>query len=246
MLHPIRPLRLRHAGTVLAAGCALAAVPATAGAAPLAATPARAAVPAEQALVELTAPHVARATPNANGRRIESVPARRPLTRVRTVLPVVAAARGGWIKVMLPGRPNGHKGWIRTYRTRPASTPWHLTVDLSTHRVTAYRDGVVQRRFRAIIGTPATPTPRGRFFVEEAMRLATTDAGGPYALATSARSDVLQEFAGGPGQIALHGTNNLWGELGTSVSHGCVRLSNAAITWLAKRIGRGVPLTITR
>jgi Ice-binding-like len=33
--------------------------------------------------------------------------------------------------------------------------------------------------------------------------------GGPYALATSDRSDVLQEFDGGPGQIALHGLDNL-------------------------------------
>ena len=55
---------------------------------------------------------------------------------------------------------------------------------------------------------------------------------------------MLQEFAGGPGQIALHGTGNLAGALGTAVSHGCIRLSPAAITWLARRIGAGTPLTI--
>ncbi|MBA2515048.1 MAG: L,D-transpeptidase, partial [Solirubrobacterales bacterium] len=66
-----------------------------------------------------------------------------------------------------------------------------------------------------------------------------------FALATSARSEVLQEFNGGPGQIALHGTDNLPDDpLGTAASHGCVRLSTRAITWLARRIGRGVPLTI--
>ncbi|MDA0178764.1 L,D-transpeptidase [Solirubrobacter phytolaccae] len=210
------------------------------------ATPARAAVPAEQALVVLTAPHVARAHPRASARVIQSVPARAPLTRVRTTLPVVGPARGGWVRVMLPGRPNGRTAWIRTYRTLRRSTPWQLRVDLSARRVTAYRDGVVQRRFRAIVGAPGTPTPRGRFFVEEAVRLAATAAGGPYALATSARSTVLQEFEGGPGQIALHGTNHLAGALGTDVSHGCVRLSDAAIRWLAARIGRGVPVTVTR
>ena len=57
---------------------------------------------------------------------------------------------------------------------------------------------------------------------------------------------MLQEFAGGPGQIAIHGVQNLSGALGTAVSHGCVRLSNRAITWLAGRIGRGVSLTVTR
>ena len=56
------------------------------------------------------------------------------------------------------------------------------------------------------MGTPATPTPPGKFFIEEAVALAPGHAGGPFALATSARSNVLQEFEGGPGQIALHGT----------------------------------------
>ncbi len=72
------------------------------------------------------------------------------------------------------------------------------------------------------------------------------ETGGPYALATSARSNVFQEFEGGPGQIALHGTNNLVGSLGTAASHGCIRLSTRAITWMARRIGAGVPLTIVR
>jgi lipoprotein-anchoring transpeptidase ErfK/SrfK len=70
-------------------------------------------------------------------------------------------------------------------------------------------------------------------------------AGAPYALALSARSYVLQEFAGGPGQIALHGLGNVGGTMGTAVSKGCVRLENASITWLAERIGPGVPVTIT-
>jgi lipoprotein-anchoring transpeptidase ErfK/SrfK len=102
------------------------------------------------------------------------------------------------------------------------------------------------RRFRAVIGTPSTPTPRGRFFVEEALALSPLAAGGPFALATSARSQVLQEFEGGPGQIALHGMNGLSGEPGTAASHGCIRLRAHAITWLARRIGAGVPLTIRR
>jgi len=69
-------------------------------------------------------------------------------------------------------------------------------------------------------------------------------AGAPFALATSARSNVLQEFDGGPGQIALHGTGNLAGALGTASSHGCIRLATPDITWLAMHIGAGVPLRI--
>ena len=119
-------------------------------------------------------------------------------------------------------------------------------VRLSARRVTVYRGGHVRRQFRAIVGKPSTPTPRGAFFVEEGLALSSYEAGAPYALATSARSNALQEFDGGPGQIALHGTDNLTGRLGTAVSHGCVRLGTQAITWLARRIGAGVPLRITR
>jgi lipoprotein-anchoring transpeptidase ErfK/SrfK len=117
---------------------------------------------------------------------------------------------------------------------------------LRARRVTVFRFGRVVRRFRAVIGKPATPTPRGRFFIEEALTLSSHEAGGPFALATSARSNVLQEFEGGPGQIALHGTDNLSGALGSAVSHGCIRLGTRAITWLAKRIRGGVPLTVKR
>jgi lipoprotein-anchoring transpeptidase ErfK/SrfK len=80
--------------------------------------------------------------------------------------------------------------------------------------------------------------------VEEAVALSPQASGNPFALATSARSNVLQEFEGGPGQIALHGTNGLSGSPGDAASHGCIRLGTSAITWLARRIGAGVPLTI--
>jgi lipoprotein-anchoring transpeptidase ErfK/SrfK len=100
------------------------------------------------------------------------------------------------------------------------------------------------RTFAAIVGKPATPTPPGNYFVEESMKLSAGAAGAPYALATSDRSNVLQEFEGGPGQIALHGVENIGGQLGTAESHGCVRLANSAITWLVGRIRPGVPITI--
>jgi lipoprotein-anchoring transpeptidase ErfK/SrfK len=230
------------------AGLAVALV--TAAIACVPASPARAAestVPASRPLVVLLHDHIARTRPNVRAHPIAAVGSLRPLTRVRTVLPVLGHAdRSPWVKVRLPGRPNGRTGWIRTWQTRSANTEWHIQVRLSARRVIVYRDGRVARRFRAVVGNPSTPTPRGRFFIEEPIALSPQDHGGPFALATSARSEVLQEFDGGPGQIGLHGTNNLPGALGTAVSHGCVRVSTPAITWLARRIGSGVPLTIMR
>lgn len=205
-----------------------------------------AAVPVSQPLVVVLTDHAARAHPSSDARYVETVAALRPLTRVRTVLPVLGSAKGGsWLRVRLPGRPNSHRGWIRRAHTRHVSTGWQLSLDLSARRLTVNRDGHAVRRFDVVVGNPWTPTPRGRFFIEEALSLS-YQVGGPFALATSARSNVLQEFEGGPGQIALHGTNGLAGALGTAASHGCIRLGTGAITWLAGRIGAGVPLTIRR
>ena len=172
----------------------------------------------------------------------------RPLTDGRTVLPVLGRRTGAngvrWLHVMLPGRPNGRTGWIRQRATVASSTRWHIVVDTSTRRVIVYRNGRRLRSFKAIVGKPSTPTPHGQFFVEEGIRLRATDVGAPFALALSARSDVLQEFAGGPGHIALHGLMNIGGVLGTAVSHGCVRLGNGMMRWLIVRIVAGTPVTI--
>jgi lipoprotein-anchoring transpeptidase ErfK/SrfK len=241
-----RPLGLRRGvfalGVAILAAAAGHALVAPAGAAATT-------VAAGQPLVVLLQDHIARTRPDVGAHRIESVQARRPLTSVRTILPVLGHATSAdgmdWLHVRLPGRPSGHKGWIPAPHTRSASTGWYISVSLSARRVTVSLYGGVQRRFKAVVGKPSTPTPRGHFFVEEALSLSSRAAGSPFALASSARSRVLQEFDGGPGQIALHGTNHLSGALGTAASHGCIRLSTRAITWLARRVGAGVPLTIT-
>jgi lipoprotein-anchoring transpeptidase ErfK/SrfK len=175
------------------------------------------------------------------------VGARRPITGERTVLPVVGrATRDGarWLRVLLPGRPNASDGWIAQRGTAPSTTSWHLVVRTSDRRVLVYRRGRLVESFAAVVGKASTPTPHGRFFVEESVRMRPGSAGGPYALALSAHSNVLQEFDGGPGQVAIHGVANLGGTPGTAVSHGCVRLADRSIRWLAARIAPGVPVTI--
>ena len=218
----------------------------TAGPAFGAGTPAR--VKATQQLAVLESPHGAHQEPEASSPQTEVVPSRRPITGERTTLPVTGSLTGAdgvrWLQVMLPGRPNSSTGWIAQQGTRKLMTGWHIVVDLAARRVSAYSNGHLLRSFQAVVGKPSTPTPTGQFFVEEIVQMASGEAGGPFALALSARSDALQEFEGGPGQIAIHGRDNLGGTLGAAESHGCIRLGSAGIDWLAARIGPGTPATI--
>jgi hypothetical protein len=206
-------------------------------------------VSSSQRLATLTRSHEAFAEPHRGSPRVGLVLDTRPLTGEQTVLPVIGASTGAgglkWLDVMLPGRPNGHTGWITQAGTRTSSTRWHIVVHTLARRVAIYFNGTPVRTFTAIVGKPSTPTPDGAFFVEEAVQLPASAVGAPFALALSARSDVLHEFDGGPGQIALHGLDNVGGVLGTAESHGCVRLADLTMRWLVARIGPGVPVTIT-
>jgi lipoprotein-anchoring transpeptidase ErfK/SrfK len=201
-----------------------------------------------QEVASLLTRHPALVAPRRGSRRLRIVAARRPITNERTVLPVVGHATDAsgrlWLRVQLPGRPNGGSGWIERAGTHAGTTAFHLVVEISLRRVIVYQHAKAIRTFRAIVGKPSTPTPQGEYFVEEAVELPSNVAGAPFALALSARSDVYQEYAGGPGQVALHGLANVGGSLGTAVSHGCVRLEAAVMRWLVLRVGPGVPVTI--
>ncbi|HEY5318414.1 MAG TPA: L,D-transpeptidase [Solirubrobacteraceae bacterium] len=205
-------------------------------------------VNATQRLVVLLYGHRAYRSPRISAPQLAPLPAKTPITGEQTTLPVIGQAegRGGthWLKVMLPGRPNGSSGWISRGGTYAAVTGWHIVASTPDRRIWVYFHGRLKKVFEAVVGKPSTPTPSGDFFVEETVIMPASEPGGPFALALSARSDVLQEFDGGPGQIAIHGRDGLGGTLGTAASHGCMRLATSAITWLAARIVPGVPVRI--
>jgi lipoprotein-anchoring transpeptidase ErfK/SrfK len=229
-------------------GVSLVVASLSSAAAPGLASAHRSGVPATQRLAVLLTGHAVHRDPDAQSALTGSVEPRRPITGEQTVLPVVARSTGRngthWLKVMLPGRPNSFSGWIASQGTRTAITGWRIVVNLRQRHVSVYRHGELVRRFEAVVGKPSTPTPTGHFFVEETLQMYAGEPGGPFALALSARSNALQEFEGGPGQIAIHGRDALGGVLGDAESHGCMRLATASIDWLAERIGPGVPVRI--
>jgi lipoprotein-anchoring transpeptidase ErfK/SrfK len=227
-----------------AAFACLMVAPACAQAAPVA---------PHQETVALLASQGVRSAPSPDAGVVAQVSAKRPMTGARTVLPLLGQSidttGGSWLQVRLPGRTlkgaaPPATGWISAANTRMSATDWHLVVHRSARSVTVFHNGQKLRTYKAIVGKHSTPTPTGEFFVEENVQLPGDRPGAPFALATSARSAVFQEFEGGPGQIALHGTGILPGALGSASSHGCVRFANKSINWLGERIDAGTPVTI--
>jgi lipoprotein-anchoring transpeptidase ErfK/SrfK len=150
----------------------------------------------------------------------------------------------GWLRVLLPMEPNGSEGWIRSADVELSEHPYRIRVDLGARRLTLFEEDDVVLRESVAVGMPGAPTPTGMFFTTVLAR--PDDTGGPYgrfAYGLSAYSEVYEEFAGGDGQVAIHGTNAPW-LIGQAVSHGCIRMSNAAITRLARVVPLGTPVRI--
>jgi lipoprotein-anchoring transpeptidase ErfK/SrfK len=147
--------------------------------------------------------------------------------------------------VQIPKRPNGVTAWVSAGQVAVATVSTRIVVDLSEKRVTLYKDGTKVLTSTAAIGSPATPTPTGRFYVNQ--RLIPTQKGGPFgpgAVGVSAFSDVLTGWTQG-GPIAIHGTNAPW-SIGKAVSNGCIRIPNAKLLQLFSVALNGTPVLIRR
>ncbi|MFC5381546.1 L,D-transpeptidase family protein [Aquipuribacter nitratireducens] len=148
----------------------------------------------------------------------------------------------GWYRVHLPVRPNGSTGWVAADDVTVARVPYRLVMDVAANELTLLEGERVLRTMPAASGTGDTPTPTGLFYLTELLE--PTNAGyGPFAYGLSAHSEVLTSFGGGPGQIGLHGTDDA-ASVGRAVSHGCIRLSDDDITYLAGLLPLGTPIEI--
>jgi lipoprotein-anchoring transpeptidase ErfK/SrfK len=167
----------------------------------------------------------------------------------QTLLVLAAATSKGreWLKVLLPTRPNGSQGWVPRDNVVLAHTRYWIDIRTSSRRVTIYRGGIRIRRFRAVVGAPATPTPTGLAAVYEHNRQPDPrEFLGPWALPLTIMSNVLENYGGGPGRVAIHGRGgaSLQDPLGSARSHGCIRVNNKDISWMAAHIRAGVPVRI--
>ncbi len=149
-----------------------------------------------------------------------------------------------WVRVGLSVLPNGSEGWVR----RSSLGGWsfvntRLVISRARLTATLFRSGRVIFRAPVGVGASGTPTPVGTFYVRDRLTDFTSPMYGPLAFGTNARSPTLTDWPAG-GFVGIHGTDqpNL---IPGRVSHGCVRLTNAAILRLGRLMPVGTPVTIT-
>ena len=148
------------------------------------------------------------------------------------------------MQVLLPVRPNGSVGWVHLSDVTLTVNPFHIDVSLSAHTITVTDANSVIYTGPAAVGAPDTPTPIGTFYLYVLLQAPDpTGPYGPYAYGLSSHSDALETFAGGDAEIGIHGNDDV-SALGQSVSHGCIRIDNAAIADLAKRLPLGTPVAV--
>jgi L,D-transpeptidase catalytic domain len=157
---------------------------------------------------------------------------------------VLASRRAGgrtWLRVRVPGRPNGRSGWVRSNALGPLhAVRTQLVVNRATAHATLYRSGRPVWRAPVGVGAPGTPTPAGRFWIRELLK-ASGGVYGPWAFGTSAYS-TLSDWPGG-GVIGIHGTNQPQ-LLPGRPSHGCIRVRNGDLARLVKLMPIGTPVKI--
>jgi L,D-transpeptidase catalytic domain len=190
--------------------------------------------------------NAARAEPGVTSRIVASVATHTPegTPNALTVLGTKADTVGRvWVHVRLPMLPNGTAGWV-TRRSLGAyqSVDTHLVVDRMRLLATLYRNGSAIFTAPVGIGTDAWPTPGGEFTVRSRLTRYASPFYGPVAFGTTARSAVLTDWPAG-GFVGIHGTDEPKLIPGR-ISHGCIRMRNAAIRRLARLMPVGTPLTI--
>jgi lipoprotein-anchoring transpeptidase ErfK/SrfK len=168
-----------------------------------------------------------------------------PATGVPQTFLVKSQRPDGWVEVLLPVRPNGSTGWVHSADVTLAPNPYRIAVSLGAHTITVTNAESVIYTGPVAVGAPDTPTPTGNYYLY--VLLQAPDPGGaygPFAYGLSSHSDALETFAGGDAEIGIHGNDDA-SALGQSVSHGCIRMDNAAISDLATKLPLGTPVDVT-
>ncbi len=167
-----------------------------------------------------------------------------PATAVPQVFLAKETRPDGWVRVLLPLRPNGSSGWVRSTEVSLAPNPYSIRVERGAHQITVTNADAVVYQGAVAVGLPETPTPLGEYYLRVLIQAPDPNqVYGPFAYGLSSHSDVLETFNGGDGEIGIHGNNDA-SVLGHDASHGCIRMDNAAIAMLSALLPLGTPVEI--
>lgn len=158
--------------------------------------------------------------------------------------------RGGrWVRVQLPVRPNGTAGWVRAEDVRVVATRIRFEVHVGARRFEIWRGTRRIASWPAGVGRPGTPTPIGRFAIQDPVRTLPEWRGvyGGYTLVLTAHSPTLTSFMGAPPRVAIHGAGSgrSW-RVGQASSFGCVILSEPSLAMAARYARPGTPVIVHR
>lgn len=148
-----------------------------------------------------------------------------------TWLPVVEQT-DGWVRVLLPSKPNRSTGWLPDEDLDRATSPYLIRVHTSSRTLELFLNNKSLGTWKAGVGARKTPTPAGRTFLLGSI-IDRTRSASPIVLPLGTHSPTLDTFGGGPGTVAIHG----WPDprvFGAATSAGCVRVPRAALTHLQK------------
>jgi hypothetical protein len=151
-----------------------------------------------------------------------------------------------WVRVRIPGRPNGRIGWVaRGALGEFHVSRWLIEISLGARRLRAYDNGRLRLSAPVGVGKPSSPTPTGHFWIRELFKVSSrNNPYWPYALGTSAYS-TLTDWPGG-GVVGIHGDFGKPQLIPGDPSHGCVRMHAADLSRLAPVVPLGTPVHIVR
>lgn len=116
-----------------------------------------------------------------------------------------------------------------------------IIVNKTNKTVSYYESGVRQAVFSCAIGKTSSPTPEGKFSIQEKIK------NRPYYKNNipggDPRNPLGTRWLGIGGGYALHGTNNSQ-SIGGAVSGGCIRMYNNQVEWLYNKVNIGTCVLI--
>jgi len=160
----------------------------------------------------------------------------------------------GWLQVLLPVRPNGSTGWVRTPDVTLTANPFRIDVQLGAHTITVNKGREILYTGPIAVGATdpplpdvgkPTPTPTGEYYPpgapagtrsEHGLRPVRVRAVEPFRDARLVRGQRCRGRH--PRQQRRVGAR-------PERDPRCIRMDNDAITMLAKRLPLGTPVTVT-